>query len=59
MTDDTKIQYHFYNEKGETTSMTFSLIEIEGAVGGFMKQAQKMVNAVGFGEIKKVVRILV
>jgi len=58
MTHQTKINYTFHNEEGETVDMTFTILQIEGMVGGFMKHVQKQLDEIEFGNITKVYRTL-
>lgn len=58
MNDSSKIKYTFHNKNGETVEMTFTIVEIEGMVGGFMNHVQEQLNENEFGEIDKVYRML-
>lgn len=58
MTEQTKIKYTFRNEYGETVEMTFTMIQIEGMVGGFINHVQKELNEMGFGKPVEVHRTL-
>lgn len=59
MSDNTKINYIFTNEHNETVNMSFTMIEVEGMEGGFMKHILDHLNEVGFGEPTSVRRIVV
>lgn len=59
MTDETKIKYTFYNKDGEVVEMNFTIVEIEGMIGGFMSRIQELLDEMGFGEIDKVYRMLI
>jgi len=58
MNENTKIKYLFHNALGETVAMTFTILEVEGAVGGFMKMVQKELDEMDFGKVTKVNRLL-
>lgn len=58
MTDNSKIRYTFHNKDGEVVEMTFTILQIEGMVGGFMNYVQNELKEMGFGEIDKVYRVL-
>lgn len=58
MTDNTKIKYTFHNEIGEIVEMTFTIVEIEGMVGGFIKCVQETLDEMGFGKPTEVYRML-
>lgn len=58
MNDNTKIKYTFHNQHGETVDMTFTILEIEGTVGGFISEVTKTLDEMGFGDITEVYRML-
>ena len=58
MDDSTKIKYTFYNETGETVVMTFTILQVEGMQGGFMKCVQGALHDIEFGKIDKVERMM-
>jgi len=58
MNDDFKIKYTFHNKDGETVDMTFTMVEIEGMVGGFINHLRKHLKENGFGEVVEVYRML-
>ena len=58
MTENTKIKYTFHNEIGETVEMTFTILQIEGMVGGFINHVQKVLDEIGFGKPTEVYRLL-
>lgn len=58
MNDNTKIKYTFHNEIGETVEMTFTMIQIEGAIGGFINMIQEQLDEMGFGKPTQVYRML-
>lgn len=58
MNDDTKIKYTFHGEFGDVVSMTFTMIEIEGMHGGFMRHIEDLLEDMVFGKITKVYRML-
>lgn len=58
MNDNSKIKYNFHNKEGEVVEMTFTIIEIEGMVGGFMNYVQEQLKDMDFGEIESVYRTL-
>lgn len=58
MTDNSKIKYTFHNEDGEIAEMTFTIVEIEGMVGGFMKYVLEHLLENGFGMPTQVYRML-
>lgn len=58
MSDKTKINYIFTNEHNETVKMSFTIIEVEGMEGGFVKHVLEHLNEVGFGEPTSVRRIV-
>lgn len=58
MNDNSRIKYTFHNESGEVVEMTFTIVEIEGMTGGFMKAIQKELDDMGFGKPKEVYRML-
>lgn len=58
MNEDTKIKYTFHNEIGETVEMTWTILQIEGMTGGFIKHVQKHLDEIGFGKPTAVFRML-
>lgn len=58
MDDNTKINYIFTNELGETVNMTFTIVEVEGMTGGFINHILEHLNEVGFGEPTNVRRLV-
>lgn len=58
MTENTKVRYTFHNEIGETVEMTFTMIQIEGATGGFINYVQKELDELGFGKPTEIYRML-
>jgi len=58
MTDKTKIRYIFHNKDGETVTMTFTILEIEGITGGFIKYANKQLKEMDFGKVTEIYRTL-
>ncbi|MGM0835996.1 MAG: hypothetical protein ACQEV7_07555 [Bacillota bacterium] len=58
MTEDTRIKYTFHNEIGETVEMTFTMLQIEGMIGGFINYVQEELGEMGFGKPTKIYRIL-
>lgn len=58
MNDNTKIKYTFHNQHGETVDLTFTILEIEGTVGGFMAKVNETLDGIGFGDVTEVYRML-
>ena len=58
MNDDTKIRYTFHNKDGETVEMTFTILQVEGMTGGFIKHVQDHLTEIGFGRPESVYRML-
>lgn len=58
MNSNTKIKYTFHNQHGETVDLTFTILEIEGTIGGFMSKVQETLDEMNFGDITEVYRML-
>jgi len=58
MTDDTQIRYVFHNEDGETATMTFNILQIEGMTGGFINYVNKQLKEMNFGKVAEIYRTL-
>lgn len=53
-----KIKYTFHNEIGEIVEMTYTILQVEGMVDGFIKHMQEQLDEIGFGKPTEVYRTL-
>ena len=58
MNENTKIKYTFHNKEGEVVEMIFTILQIEGMIGGFMDYVQNELDAMEFGKPTEIYRIL-
>ena len=58
MKPDTKIKYTFRNNIGETVEMVFTIMQVEGATGGFVNHVTDVLDELGFGLPVEINRII-